>query len=151
MVFEAGVMVKDKKGNDCDVKALVDNASLVLVYFSAEWCPPCQGFTPKLAKFYEHVKSEGVVVLFSSCDQSEEAMNDYFKNHHGEYHCIPYKSDLSNALEENCEVSGIPSLCVVDKSGKMLYKGGRSDVESSYTKAEDAKKAVAVMKTKGTQ
>lgn len=41
------------------VRALVQVAALrglsagVGLYFSAHWCPPCKGFTPELAKWYE--------------------------------------------------------------------------------------------------
>ena len=26
---------------------------IILIYFSAHWCPPCRGFTPILKDFYE--------------------------------------------------------------------------------------------------
>ena len=26
------------------------------IYFSAHWCPPCRGFTPKLVEWYGKVK-----------------------------------------------------------------------------------------------
>jgi len=146
MVFEG--KVKNQEGVECDVKTLVDNASLVLVYFSAEWCPPCKAFTPKLKEFYNLVKSEGVVILFSSCDRTEKDMNDYFHGHHGTYHCIPFDSPLKETLQDNCQVQGIPSLCVVDKDGKRKYQGARSDVENSYKDAAAAKQAVATLKAK---
>merc|ERR1712066_1089609 len=47
------------------------------LYFSAHWCPPCRGFTPKLAEFY-------------AGDKDEEGMLDYFKNDHGDYLALPY-------------------------------------------------------------
>lgn len=52
--FDGDVLDQDKDKHNA--QALVDGAKVVLVYFSAEWCPPCKSFTPKLKDFYEHVK-----------------------------------------------------------------------------------------------
>eukprot|EP00663_Eupelagonemidae_sp_cell21sb_P006392 gene6392-7257_t len=32
---------------------ILDGKAWVLVYFGAQWAPPCNTFTPKLAEFYE--------------------------------------------------------------------------------------------------
>ena len=38
--------------------ALADK-QVVGLYFSAHWCPPCRGFTPKLAEVYTAIKGTG--------------------------------------------------------------------------------------------
>merc|ERR1711920_810196 len=49
------------------------------LYFSAHWCPPCRGFTPKLKAFYEEyaAKSTDFEIIFISADRSEEEMHSY--------------------------------------------------------------------------
>lgn len=98
----------------------------ICIYFSAHWCPPCRGFTPVLKDFYEEV--EGVEIVFVSSDQTEEAMNSYMKESHGDWWAVEFGSDAKKALSSHFGVSGIPMLCVIDKSGKLITKEGRGDV-----------------------
>ena len=52
------------------------------IYFSAEWCPPCKGFTPKLVEFYNKLKASDqslkIEVVFVSWDKDEHAFTEYF-------------------------------------------------------------------------
>ena len=42
----------------------------VAIYFSAHWCPPCRGFTPKLAEMYSATfKAKGMEIVFASSDR----------------------------------------------------------------------------------
>ena len=43
--------VQDKEGKTFPLSSL-QGKSVVGLYFSAHWCPPCKGFTPQLAKKY---------------------------------------------------------------------------------------------------
>ena len=38
--------------------AALAGKSVILIYFSAHWCPPCRAFTPVLKDFYEVSKSK---------------------------------------------------------------------------------------------
>lgn len=70
--------VVGKDGNKIDLKSYCAG-KIVGIYFSAHWCPPCRGFTPMLAEFYnKHHKSQNFEVIFVSSDQDEESFNQYY-------------------------------------------------------------------------
>ena len=52
------------------------------IYFSAHWCPPCRGFTPKLKAYYEKIKAEGkeFEIVFVSCDRDDASCKEYFSS-----------------------------------------------------------------------
>jgi len=106
------------KGKDC-----------VAIYFSAHWCGPCRGFTPSFADAYNKLKAAGkkFEVVFVSSDRDEDAFKEYF----GEmpWLALPYtRRDLKQKLSSKFKVSGIPSLVLLDSSGKCYNMNGRSAV-----------------------
>ena len=129
----AGSQLMKSNGSKEDATTIVNKADVILVYFSAHWCPPCRQFTPKLKSFYEglhQAKGEKLCIIFVSSDRTAEDMMSYFKNDHGDYYAVDSNdTDLVKKLKGNCDVSGIPMLCVVNKNGDCKYSG-RSDVEN---------------------
>jgi nucleoredoxin len=107
----------------------------VLVYFSAHWCPPCRGFTPKLAEFHKkHAEAKHFETVFVSGDKNQEAFNEYY----GEmpWAALPFdKSDLKAALEKKYKVQGIPSLVILGPDGSLSTKDGRSAVMEDFEEA----------------
>merc|ERR1719498_1350202 len=99
------------------------------IYFSAHWCPPCRGFTPKLAEWYKaHAESLKMEIVFASSDNDQEAFDEYF----GEmpWKALPYSArDLKAKLSKKYKVSGIPSFVIVDaESGELCTTNGREGV-----------------------
>lgn len=96
------------------------NFELIGLYFSAHWCPPCRGFTPKLADHYKEWKKLGVSieVVFVSSDRSEEEFNGYFSEM--PWLAVPKNSEAIGLLKKQYEISGIPTLIILDKSGKII-------------------------------
>merc|ERR1719171_1007959 len=82
----------------------------IALYFSAHWCPPCRGFTPQFAKWYEDdLKGKGLEVVFVSSDQDEASFKEYF----GEmpWLALPFANkDVKKALDKKFKVQGIPSV-----------------------------------------
>lgn len=111
------------------LKDFFEDADTVGMYFSAHWCPPCRGFTPKLAETYESkLKAEGMRIIFNSWDRDEEAFNDYYKKEMP-WAAIPYK--YKEALEKSKAVKrpgGIPSLYLFNNEGGLYQTSGRAAV-----------------------
>eukprot|EP00439_Symbiodinium_sp_Y106_P049327 s1515_g6.t1 len=124
------------------------NAKAVALYFSAHWCPPCRGFTPKLAEWNkkdpahvlhaavepftssvlcEDLQAKGLEVVFVSADKSEEEFKEYFAE-------MPWlaldfsQKEVSQKLNKKFKVNGIPMLVIVDPSGELITADGREAI-----------------------
>ena len=74
-----GEKLKTKDGEVSTAEALKGKQAVAL-YFSAHWCPPCRGFTPKLAEAYTGLVAAGksFEIVFVSSDREESAFEEYF-------------------------------------------------------------------------
>merc|ERR1712113_254291 len=99
------------------------------LYFSAHWCPPCRGFTPKLAQMYKSGLKDKMEIIFLSSDKDEKSFDDYFKEM--PWLAFPYaKRTEKELLSDSFGVSGIPSFVVLRPDGTVLTTDGRSKVMS---------------------
>jgi nucleoredoxin len=104
----------------------------VLLYFSAHWCPPCRGFTPKLSAFYQEVTASGsqVEVIFVSFDRSKADFDSYWGSM--PFATIDYDNQaLRESLGSKYGVRGIPALILLNANGDAVKSDCRADVESS--------------------
>lgn len=126
-----GDHVKNQAKEDVPTASLQKEGVLGL-YFSAHWCPPCRGFTPKLAEFYNNFKKTAngskLEMVFVSSDRDEGSFNDYF----GEmpWLGLPYDlRDKKEALSKKFKVQGIPTLVFLDSNtGELITASGRQVV-----------------------
>lgn len=136
MGYFKGHKLKKKSGELVDAEEAL-KGKVILVYFSAHWCPPCRMFTPVLKDCYGQMKENEceVEIVFVSSDRSEADMNSYFQGEHGDWLVVPFDDkSLGDALKKECKVTGIPKLVVVDENGRMLYDNARNDVQSIQPK-----------------
>jgi len=122
--------LKDKSQQDVDIATFSSKAG-VMLYFSAHWCPPCRGFTPLLAKYYEtHKEKFNFEIVFISSDKDANAFNEYW----GEmpWLALPFEDRAKKEeLAKKYKVSGIPSLIVLNSNAGLITAGGRGKVTSS--------------------
>lgn len=100
------------------------------VYFSADWCPPCRAFTPKLVKFYNLLKKQGkpFEIVFVSSDRDRSAMYQYMKELRMPWLALTYGDKHKKSLSAKYNVRGIPKLVILSCSGELITENGRGDV-----------------------
>jgi len=123
-----GAELHGKGGNVQTADALAD-ADAVGIYFSAHWCPPCRGFTPKLAEIYNDMKAAGkkFEIVFASSDRDQTAFDEYYAEM--PWLALPYSDRATkDALSKKFKVQGIPTFVIVGKDGEVITTDGRSAV-----------------------
>jgi thiol-disulfide isomerase/thioredoxin len=101
------------------------------VYFSAQWCLPCRGFTPELVKTYNKLNAANkkFEIIFASSDQDEAAFQQYFRKM--PWLALPYadrerKRQLSNLFN----INGIPTFVMLDADLNVINADARAAVEA---------------------
>jgi len=129
--FGATLLTKDGIKSTKEVLA---NKKYVGIYFSASWCPPCRGFTPLLAEFYEMLQSEdgnedSLEIIFASSDKDETEFDAYYKKM--PWLSLPFaQRGVKDALSQLFSVRGIPTLVIITHDGLVKDVNGRATIAS---------------------
>ncbi|XP_050410244.1 nucleoredoxin isoform X1 [Patella vulgata] len=132
-----GESVIKKNGDKVLTKSLCGKDRIVGLYFSANWCPPCRGFTPKLADFYTNFKKsekgENLEIIFVSWDKDVDGFTEYFSSM--PWLAIPYSDrDKKAKLTKKYKVGGIPRFVLLDgENGKLITTDGFSQLMEDET------------------
>ena len=92
------------------------------IYFSAHWCPPCRMFTPELVKIRDAMAKNNFEVVFISSDKDADAMKGYMTETKMGWLAVPFEAAQRNAVKKEFSVNGIPTLVILDKTGKTIIK-----------------------------
>mmetsp|Transcript_24994 Transcript_24994/g.44302 ORF Transcript_24994/g.44302 Transcript_24994/m.44302 type:complete len:431 (-) Transcript_24994:139-1431(-) len=112
------------------------SGKIVMIYFSAHWCPPCRRFTPMLMEFYNKLKStdsnQPFELVFCSLDRSQAEYDEYVSDF--PWHCVPFADtkDLRTKLAMTYKAQGIPHLVVVDNNPNkrsVITQDGTTEVQ----------------------
>lgn len=94
---------------------------VVLLYFSAGWCPPCHKFTPKLVEFYgAHGGGKNFEVVFVSSDPDAEKMQAYIDEYQMPWLAVKHDQIKASGLQERYAGDGIPDLEMLDGTGQVI-------------------------------
>jgi thiol-disulfide isomerase/thioredoxin len=95
-------------------------APYLAVYHGASWCPPCQRFSPELAKFYhDSDKTKHLFqLIMANYDETHADMIAYMRQHRMEFPAISQKDAGAWGAATG---PGIPNLVIIDTAtGKVV-------------------------------
>ncbi len=124
-------------GKTVPVSTTLGHKQIIGIYFSAHWCGPCRAFTPKLVEFRRECakKNYSFEVVFVSLDKTEEDMAGYMKEASVPWPAVSFTAKERKALQENYGIRGVPTLVILDQTGRVITKNGRMDVVNGGVKA----------------
>jgi nucleoredoxin len=113
------------------------------LYFSAQWCPPCRMFTPKLVDWYKKFKAEhpNFELVFVSGDRDEASMSKYIKDDGMPWPVVAYDK-RQNELFQKYASDGIPYLVLINKDGQALTAKPGNEWQSPAGTLEQIEKIV---------
>ncbi|MEM7624752.1 MAG: thioredoxin-like domain-containing protein [Planctomycetota bacterium] len=128
LIEAIGPKVLDATGRGHDTKGMAGK-EYMLLYFSAQWCPPCRKFTPDLVKFYNQKRAaDNFDLIFVSSDRSARDMTGYMKSYNMPWAAVPYNRINASGLKNKYGGSGIPNLVIVNRDGEVVsgsYENGK--------------------------
>lgn len=127
--------LKDLAGSEFSLASL--KGKVVLLDFWATWCGPCKAAMPTIQKLHDEYASKGVAILgVNTWEKKADAAKSYMESKKFTYPCLLDGDKLAEAYG----VSGIPTLIVIGKDGKVaLLEVGLSDASGGkLRKAIDA-------------
>lgn len=128
LVLGENDFVIDKSGSKVPVSKLVGKT--ILLYFSAEWCPPCRAFLPKLIETYHEIKAKDAdfEVIFVSSDRDQATFDKFFATM--PWLALPLGDKRKPVLQRCFKIKGIPAVVAIGPSGKMLSTQARQYIQA---------------------
>lgn len=112
------IVYNDPQGKKIDIKSF--QGKYLLVDFWASWCGPCRKSIPEIKELYSAYKEKGFEVLSVSVDTDNAAWRKAMDEEQ-----MPWAQVLSpdkNKTLADFMISGIPTLYLIDREGKIVEK-----------------------------
>lgn len=114
-------------GRKVDVQKL--NGKVVLVDFWATWCPPCMAALPEVVDTYNKYHDKGFEIVGISLDKSEQALKGVLDRYKMEWPQYFDGKGWGNKFVIEYNVSEVPTMWLVDKTGKLRTMQAREDLD----------------------
>jgi thiol-disulfide isomerase/thioredoxin len=118
-----------------------EKGKVLVINFWATWCGPCHALEPIYEKIAAHyVGNAEVAFLSADCDEDESLVGPYLASRK------PHSNEVfADGLEELFGVESFPTLLILDRAGKVVFRANGFDPETIEQELGDAvRQAVAL-------
>jgi peroxiredoxin len=125
-----GVAAPDFTMNDPDGKPVQLSSlrgKVVMIDFWASWCAPCRQENPNVVKLYNQYHAKGFEIIGVSLDKEKENWIKAIKDDQLSWIHVSDLQYWQNAVARQYGVNAIPQTYLLDKEGKIIAKGLRSE------------------------
>jgi peroxiredoxin len=125
-----GVEAPDFTMNDPEdkpVKLSSLRGKVVMIDFWASWCAPCRQENPNVVKLYNQYHEKGFEIIGVSLDKTKENWIQAIKDDQLSWIHVSDLQYWQNAVARQYGVNSIPQTYLLDKDGKIIAKGLRSE------------------------
>ena len=112
------------EGDSVSLRAQLNKEGYTLLDFWASWCGPCRASFPHIKKIHERNKEKLKVIGLSSDPDNRKWLNALNEEQ------LPWMQlHCNKALSASLRITSIPSFCLVDADGKIVFFGNRGDLD----------------------
>jgi thiol-disulfide isomerase/thioredoxin len=139
--LDLGEEIQDCEGGKTSFLKLLGGNKALLIDFWASWCGPCDAGMPFLKEKAEALAPQGIVVVAMNTENDATAAKSK-RDEHGMGN-VPWIMDLEKeSYSDKLEIDAIPCMVLVDREGKVLFKGhpfgDREELAKSLQKIDPA-------------
>jgi len=117
--------MNDPQGNPVQLSSL--RGKVVMIDFWASWCGPCRQENPSVVKLYQQYHNKGFEILGVSLDRNKEEWEKAIKDDQLNWLHVSDLKFWQNSAALLYSVNSIPQTFLLDKDGKIIAKGLRSE------------------------
>ena len=119
--------------------SVLQNTPIIGIYFASPTCPACIAFSPVLVEAYNDLETEGrsFEVVLAVHGISDPSLFDFMTDAGMPWLAVSSQSGRPNTLAQRYGVQWVPTLIIIDSSGKTLSLNGREEVTQNGSGAYD--------------
>jgi thiol-disulfide isomerase/thioredoxin len=104
-----------------------EKGKILVVNFWATWCGPCRALEPQFDRVaLSFQQNHELVFLAADCDEDETLVAPYIKETKPQMTVV-----FADGLERLLSINSFPTIVIIDRSGKIIYRAEGYDEEDS--------------------
>lgn len=117
----------------------LEGKDIIGIYFASPGCPACGGFNPTLVDAYNQLGEDGrsFEVVLVTLGTSLSALFEYMSDSGMPWLALSPESSRANALAQRYNIRWVPTLVIIDETGKTLSLTGREELTEDGPAAYD--------------